>query len=337
MAQAVQAVYMPKRSENFRVKSVPIPSALPNSTQTDLPLANVMRTVSLTVSGLVSVDGGGADGVLRAEGMKNLISEIRIIATSKTGRPMGILKRLDLNAAYVLAGILNQSLPYYLAPTPITKGSSNSPFAIGVPIDFEMPDLKNPNDQRKTLLKGGELSSLSLELDWRTSADCFSAGTITLSSVAALVEAKQFVDPVSNAGKYRVNFTDYLEHLNAGANAHDSYDIGKKRYLRGILVESFTRTAVYHVPEETQINSLAVQTDSRQVKYYDSLYSIKAENQRNLGFAMPAGYYWIDFCSSGSLDTILDERPFGKVSLELSVNNLANGVVRVFPVEVSAN
>lgn len=322
-----------KQSEFVRVKTEAVPTTLPGTTRTDLGLTEVMQYLNLYLSGEFDVAGGGADGVFTPEGTLSLISEIRLIGTSKTGRNVGIIKRFDFAAAYQLAGFLSGVLGYRETPAVITKGSTPE-FAVDSQLDFQM---QHSTDPRKTLLKCGEFSALTLECDWRPYTDVFSAGTITTggAGISLRVSARQFTDLASKQGKYGIHIGSYQEKAVVAATSDFTFDVKRGYYLRGIMVKTFTRNAViYHTPVDTVINSLTLKCDKKERKHFDSIGVLKAENQQTYKFTPATGYSFIDLMPDRRYDNLLNERAFGNVELTLDVNAVANSVVRIYPVEI---
>jgi hypothetical protein len=324
-----------REQELILIKNESIPAALPGTTKTVIPCANIASYLQLTLTGGFDIAGGGADGVLAPEGILSMISEVRLTGTSKSGKSVGQIFRADFGALYVLQSMLRHSLGYRANPTPITKGATPT-FAVDASIDFEM---LHSDMQRKTNLNMDDLSDLTLECDWRPlGTDVFTAGTITATTtpISLAVSTKRYSDAVAKGGKYGLKIVGQREKALNGASSDFTFDgLQRGKLLRGILIKTFTRNAVtYHTPVDTILSNITVLGDNKPVRYYDSQAILKAENQRSYGLSPITGYCFVDFMQGGHWDTILRENQYGTIDLKLSVANIANGIVRVYPVEV---
>ncbi len=322
---------MSKIEKHRNIETVNKP-AVASPTRTILPITEVIRRLNLYLSGTVSVDAGGVDGVLTGENVLSLIRAITIEATSSSRREIGKIKYADFAAYYRLQQFLKGLPGSYLDPTPITKGSVASPFNANVSIDFEQAFSQDP---RQTLLNTTELTSLSLIVDWGDSSDMFSAGTITFPACTLRVDASEFVDAPSKAQKYGLNQFSFIEPPSTtAANTRLAVDLKRGYLLRGFMVKQFTRTANAHTPVSTVVNNVSLELN-REVRKSFSWATLQASNKEQFQIAtMPTGYAFVDLMPEGRYDSIVDTREFRDVNVILDVNGVANSFVRIYPVEI---
>lgn len=309
-------------------------------TITKIPDTEVIRFLNLYLSGTVSVDGGGADGVLTPEGMLSLIRNISIEASSGTRRELNKIKWGDIAAFYNLQKFLKSVNGYYLNPTPITKGSAASPFAFDLQIDFEMARSKNP---RATMLNANRditRGTFNLKLDWGTSADMFSAGTITYPTTPNMkIYALEHRDDLTKQGRYGINLLQYKEQAVPATTTRQLIDLKSGYLLRGVLIKAFTRAGgvYYHTPSDAIINAVSLEVDRDVVKEFDWKI-LQAQNIYDYHMSSASvltGYAFLDFMPELSWDTIIDTRKAKTdVNLVLNVTGGATSYVRVYPVEV---
>ena len=276
-----------------------------------------------------------ADGVLGAEGIAAIISEIRITGDpKKAGKQVGTLKKIDFAAAYQLNTILESFAGYRLEPTPITKSAANSPMNISVDVDFRMPWCQS-GTQNLVACRGypefnarNRLAPTNRCGDNRR-ANCWNNSHIVICNRQALhgscnrgraisAECLRFHGKAGNGGAIGLHV-----------------DLDGKEGLRGVLIKTFTRNGViYHTPVDTVINSVKLMVNNKPSRFYPSLKVMKAENQRIYGVSIPTGYAFLDFMSEGNFDTMLPLSKFGSVQLQLDVNAIANSVVKIYPIKV---
>lgn len=320
-----------KNEKHRFVKSYTMPTTA-GPIRTELPITEAYRRLNLYISGTVTVDAGGADGVLTAESILSLVRKVTLQGTSSRRKNVGDLKVIDGAALYQLSSFYRGTPPLYLDPTPITKGSAASPFHFSLPIDLETPFSSDP---RQSLLNSRELTSLYLNIDWGDSSDVFSAGTITAIPVTCRISASEFVDEFSKSGKYSLPLVSYIEESTAATNSRLQIRLKRGNLIRGIMIKQFTRTAYFHTPVTTVINSVAIEVD-REVRKEYTFAELQAQNKLDYQMVtVPTGYAVLEMMPEARYDTILDSGRFDDVDVVLDVTGVANSFVRIYVIELA--
>ncbi len=318
------------RNEKFRTVETVQKPAVASPTRTILPITEVIRGLSLVLSGTLTQDGAN-DGTATPENMLSLIRNITIEATSSSRREVGKLKNGDFAAMYQLASFLKGTPPSYLAPASILKAAANQPFRAALPIDFEMAFSQDP---RQTLLNTTELTSLSMIVDWGDATDIQSVGVPTFPICTLEVNAKEFVEPDSKTKKYGLNQFSFIEAVTTSANTRLAIDLKRGYLLRGLLIKQFTRTGYPMTPVSTVVNSVALELN-REVRKKYNWNTLQADNKEQFQLAsIPTGYAFLDLMPEGRYDSIVNTQEFRDVYVILDVNGVANSYVRVYPVEI---
>jgi len=327
---AAQIVQM--KNDKFRnLETFTMPTAA-GPTRTKIPITEGIRRIMLHVAGTAVIDGGGADGTLTAESILSVIRNITLTGTSSKRSKIGDIKVADGAALFNLQSFLKGTPPLKLEPTPITKGSSPA-FYFNLPIDLEMAFSQDP---RQTILNTKELTSLYLNIDWGSSADVFSAGTITTMATTCRVSVSEFVDEFIKQGRYSLNQLSYIEEGTATANASQTIRLKRGNLLRGVLIKQFTRSGVYyHTPVDmTGITEVSLEVN-REVRKKFTWRELQAENKINYQMpSMPTGYAFLDLMPEARFDTIVDTSKFDDIDIVVNAAGLANSYVRLYPIEI---
>ena len=325
---------VPLKYDKFRHLETISFSDTPGPSRTKLPVTDVYRQLALYLSGTVTVDAGGADGVLTAESILSLMRNIKVEGTSRVRTKLSDIKNADAAALYQIAHFLRGTPPLYSDPTPITKGSALSPFSFMLPIEFSMPFSQDP---RQSLLRTAqeEVASLNLLIDWGNSADVFSAGTITAFTGTLRISAAEFVDEFIKGQKYSLHTIGYIEEDTIATNTKKQIRLKRGNVLRGVMLKQFTRSGVYyHTPHEAAVTEVALHVNRVEKKSF-TWKELQAQNKIDYGMVtVPTGYAFLDLMPEARYDTVVDTSRYDDIDIFLNVTGTANSYVRAYPVEL---
>jgi hypothetical protein len=303
-------------------------------TRTELPRTFVYQDLNLRFAGDLTIAGGAADGVLTPEQPLSLIRDIRIEASSGVRPSVGILKRADAAALFRLQHFL-KGVQGELTVLALPGVQAASPINFDIEIDFE---LTRSADPRLTLLNTRELTSLDLVIDWGIPEDIENGGdrVKTINNMACTVSGREFLDPQSIIDRYGLHQTQFIERNITAATVRFPINLKRGFLLRGFLIKQFTQAAVnFHTPVATILNQVAIEVNREEKLRYNSFALLQADNKYTYKIeVMPAGYAFVDILQEGRLDTMIDTRDFEDVEVVLDVNAIANGRIRIYPIEI---
>jgi len=304
-------------------------------TRTPLPTGEVVQGLNILVTGvcdIVAVDGLG----LSPEHPLPLIRDIQIVASSRSRPEIGEIKRSDAAAAYQLAHYF-RGTPGLVLPMADAVVQAATPFAFDIDLPFELQHALNP---AMTLLNSQELASFDLIIQWEDATgliipDVGTETTITLCQVR--VTAREYTDTLTKAARYGINRFRTLDIPIPAANAGQRIDVKGGYYLRGLLIKQFTQAAGenYHTPVATILNGLEFQLNRNPKVRYPFLAQLDADNKVVYSMELlPVGYTMLDFMREKRPDSLIDSRTVDSLELVADVNFVADGRLRVYPIEV---
>lgn len=316
------------------IEDVAIPAAA-GPTRTKLPITEVIQCLNLFLDGTVTIAVADAKGFL-GEGVLSLIRGVTVEAVSASRREVGKIKFADFAALYNLNKFLRGTTGLYSIPDN-AKQQVATAIKADVQLDFQFP---HSESSRQTLLNTTELTSLEAILDWGTYADFIDddggKATVTLPNTVCRIGARELVDVDAKQVRYGINQFTYQEIPVINANSRLQVDLKRGYLLRGFLIKQFTRNGVYyHTPVNTAINSIKLELN-RNVKIEFKDWDV-LQGQNIYDYRMPScptGYAFIDLMEDGKYDKIINTNTYRDVNVVLDVPGLANGYVRIYPVEI---
>lgn len=343
LAGATILPIMTQKNRRTRLIATLQPTAWPSVQRVALPKDYVYSRFFLRMTGQVDVAaGGGADGALAAEQPWSLIRQIRVEASSPNRPTVSEIVSSDLPALarmnYFFNGTANNAgalaAPGIQAATQISGG---------VEIPFYIPRCIDP---RKGALNTHELNSLDLVVQWGTDTDLIIGGTrvTTLSNLQLQIHAEEYLDQNSNAARFAVNLSRFLEFSGVTANSAFPIDLKRGFLTRGVMIKQFTQAAgaTHHTPVDTVINSVSLQVNG--VAKYEALTNglansgwaaLQNRNKRAYGLeAVPVGYGMVDLMEDGQLDCLMRSSDYTSIGLLLNTNTIADARIRIYPLEL---
>jgi hypothetical protein len=229
----------------------------------------------------------------------------------------------------------------------VGPGAVATPCAIDLLLDFEFP---HSSDPRRTYLNAAaDLQTLSIIVDWGDLGDLLTdvgeAGTVTLCQLQ--VSGRELTDPSAKSYKYGVNTFSYQEKAVVAAANNFEFDLKRGNLLRGILIKQYTQLApaTFHTPVDTIINATRFNLNRDTKLEFQDWATLQGQNlldyhMNSLPFPIglpgpiPVGYAFIDFMEDGNFNKLVPTQAFTDVILSFDVNGIANGRIRVYPVEI---
>jgi hypothetical protein len=321
-----------------RLEAVQMP-AVPSLTSTSLPITEVVKRLEVLLKGTATVTAPSSGNVeYQAEGILSLIRRLTVVATSSARSDYGQIKVADFAAHYQLTQFLKGTSPQLVQPG-TAVGTYNFRANLSIPFEFDFS--QNP---RATLLRGIELSSLRLDVDWGDVNDVVktNAGNVALSNVQLEIETSEFTDEDSKNRAYGINQFSYIEQAINAAGTRIPIDLKRGYLLRGFLIKQFTRAtggAAMTPVADGVINSVQLEVN-REVRSVYGWNNLRASNKVNYNMdAVPDGYAFFDLMEEGQFDTMIDTRDSAgtrDVFLYLDAQPASGGNtnVRIYPVEI---
>ncbi len=349
-ATSILPVISARRNTRTRLVATIQPTAFPSITRIPIPRDFVYSKFLLRLTGSVTVAGGAGDGALVAEQPWSLLRSVRIEASSPSRPNVAEIRAGDFAAL----GVFNRffaGTPPVAAVLAIPGIQAATPISAQCDIPFYIPRCGRLRDPFSNLLTAAinchELASLDLVVEWGAGqGDMIFGGdrVITLNNIQLQVEAEEYLDDLSNVGRYAVNISRMIEFSSIAATTNFPVDLKRGFITRGVLIKQFTRPAgqTDHTPVNTVINAVSVMVNGIPKIQYASTgvaasgwLMLQAENRTVFGLeASPAGYAFLDFMSDGMLDRLSLGSDYTSIGLNLDINTIANSVMRVYPVEI---
>jgi hypothetical protein len=334
---------LPAQMENdrFRQLLTMAPTVFPSTTREKIPRDFIYEAFKLAVAVQVDVAaGGGADGVLNPEQPECLLRELRILAGSSSRANVAELRKIDVPALRVFTAMLQHAFPVHVAlAIPGIQAATQISSIMEIP--FYIPRSEKPG---VAALNCHELQSLDIELDWGNDVDLIAGGTRvqTLSNAIAQLSGAERLEDAANV-RYAVNLMRYQEFTGVTANSRFPVEIKGTRLLRGLGIKQFTRAAGVnaHTPVNTIINSVTLEINGTPKLQWltngranSGWALLQADNTEHYQIAIPTGYGLVDLMKKGGLAQLIRESDYTTVNLILDVNTIANGCLRIYPLEI---
>ena len=310
-----------------------IAGGLAQATRTRIPKNFVYADLNLFLQGLVNIVGGG--GALADEQPLSLIREIRLEGSSQSRPAMGDIRRMDAPAMFVWS-LYNYGTYGRVVPLATPNAQVGTAFSFDIEIPFALVGAPDP---RISLLNTRELDTLDLVIEWETAAGLSTVGgggSITINQCSLTITGREYQDPISVAGRYKIQRISQIDQPIATTNPALRIDVKTGYQLRGFLLKQFTGAAFIHTTDETIISgSLEFQLNRIRKKFYTIFGQLLADNKLKYSIEiLPFGYAFLDLMEEGNLDTLVDTSKYESVELVLGVTAGVNSRVKIYPIEL---